>query len=601
MEVVFFGGRTDAGDTTTYVSAYPSGFSNTQSIGTTATGTSRNVILGSGTLAFSSATLAATTATTSASINSRAGVSVSLLGAAVNVNATFSTVVGTGSADGGSTTMVGNSANGTFSTVVGAGTADGGNTSFSTVRLDATFGGGATTLKYPRPDFSSYTVYNVPAAGEIKTLPSNTTDYLLVFPNAPVTGALQYTGGRNIAIVGGWLGGRKTQPALTDAYDAPNRGIRFYDGADVRTIWIEGLYVEGSDDGYAPTYLSDTIQIAQRSTNGVTVYIQNVRMAGINWGNNTTTPNVHADVIQCWGGPTNMFVDGVTAKHLTYQGFYWNPADGRALPTGTHQPWEVSRVNLEGDNLTGFGVRYLLYNVQPTFMALVCDNIYTNGSSRNVTDTTGKWPSTGLTQNATPPSGDFVPFSLWDPATYSYVGDSAGVTGSVATAAGGSTSFTTAAITTFSTIAGTALAEGDLSTFSGSTSGGTATFTTLTGVGLGDGGLGGFIAISPQDAAFFGIVSSATASGGSTTMFGTATTGTFFFTPPVLLNRQPIASDIGYTVIKNGTAYSIKMSPSDEDTLNADFVYVGGHVYEISPDERNALVAAGYSVSSTPL
>src|SRR5688572_16228326 len=63
-------------------------------------------------------------------------------------------------------------------------------------------------LKYSPPDYSEYTVVNVPASGDgtngrfFPDLDSS-TDYLFVFPNETRTGVVRIEGGRNIVIIGG--------------------------------------------------------------------------------------------------------------------------------------------------------------------------------------------------------------------------------------------------------------------------------------------------------------------------------------------------------------------------------------------------------------
>lgn len=257
----------------------------------------------------------------------------------------------------------------------------------------------------PPADWESYTSYTAPAGGGTITLESG-KNYKIVAPNE-ITGPITIKGGRNIVWIGGVFGGRTTAPSGT--YDSTNRGIRIYDGDDVaRTIYLEGLWFKPG------TYLSDAIQFAIRTNNSVTAIVQNMRVDSINYG---TKASVHADVIQAWGGPRTLLIDGLTAKHATYQGFYLDAGDGRTLPSGAGQAWVTRRVNIEGDSRTG-GARYLLADRQSAFTKMISDRVYIIGACCSSTDSFGSWPSSGLTQNAKPPGGDWVPATLWNGTTY---------------------------------------------------------------------------------------------------------------------------------------------------------------------------------------
>lgn len=74
----------------------------------------------------------------------------------------------------------------------------------------------------------------------------------------------------------------------------------------------------------------------------------------------------------------------------------------------------------------------------------------------------------------------------------------------------------------------------------------------------------------------------------------------WFFSPPTydesvrvqgsMTYRQPT----GYTVLKNGSSYTTKLSVTTTDFDTADFVYQGGYTYPITADEAALLQAAGY-------
>lgn len=593
LEVVFFGGRTDAGDTTTDFSATPSGYSNAQTIKTTATGSNRNILLGSATVAFEVAVIAATTATVSASINSRAGVSVALLGSgASSSDATFTTTVSLDTASGGVTDFVGTANNGTFTTTVATGTADGGPTSFSTAVVDATFTT-VRTLNFPPPSgWESWTTYNIGATGGPYVL-NDSTDYKIVF-TAVRTAVCDIRGGRNLVIMGMPIGGRKTAPALTSSYDASGRGLRIQDGSTAnnpRTIHIEGLYVEED------TYQSDTIQVALRTENDVKIVVQNLRDNGINWGNNTTSPNVHADVIQTYGGPTTLIVDGLVALHATYQGIIVNPSDGRVLPTGTPETWQFKRMYIAGDNLTGYGVKYLLYNNMPGHPAfgwtpIENSQVYLSGSSRDVTDSSGDWPSSGVTQNTVAPS-DFVPEGLFTGASHTYT--SPGYT-DMATASGGSTSFTTSPGAVFTTAPGSATADGEATDMTGTSSSATATFTTVVGSGFADGTTASWSGTSPADATWNTVAGSAVADGGTGSMYQGGLTGfTVDLTETIQMTRMWTIR-FGYTAWKIGSVWHYGHTPDDTQLAGATAILRGGYENTVDVTTGLELQAAGVPV-----
>jgi hypothetical protein len=50
-------------------------------------------------------------------------------------------------------------------------------------------------------------------------------------------------------------------------------------------------------------------------------------------------------------------------------------------------------------------------------------------------------------------------------------------------------------------------------------------------------------------------------------------------------------------VLKFGDTYTVTDTPSVDETLAADKVYMGGHIYTVDSDEAADLVAAGFSVT----
>lgn len=279
-------------------------------------------------------------------------------------------------------------------------------------------GGGLLTWS-PPAGYQNYTVRTIPASGGTINL-TNGVDYLIKAPDV-ITGQVTLNGGRNIVWIGGRIGGRKSVPS-GNGYDASGRGIRIGDGSDVRTVFIEGILME------AGTYLSDGFQIANRTTNGLRVVLQNIRIDAWTWGygDNSITGEVHADTIQCYGGPNMLLIDGLVATKSTYQGYYWDPADSRSLPTGNKngERWTVKRVflNMVNDHPQG-NASYALSNRRPAFTNILNDRVYTKGQGYSANSNSGysTWPTSGLFESADPPE-DFVPISQWTGAVYTSPG-----------------------------------------------------------------------------------------------------------------------------------------------------------------------------------
>jgi len=79
------------------------------------------------------------------------------------------------------------------------------------------------------------------------------------------------------------------------------------------------------------------------------------------------------------------------------------------------------------------------------------------------------------------------------------------------------------------------------------------------------------------------------------------------FTPPAvdetpagfgrLMWRFRIAR--GDTLLVNGTAVTRVRTPGVDQTLEADYYYLGGHIYNITPVEATILTNAGYGAYIT--
>lgn len=274
----------------------------------------------------------------------------------------------------------------------------------------------------PPTGWESYTPVTINTNGTLSMTLSNGVDYKLIAPNAPITGPVVITGGRNIVWIGGFLGGRTSQPALnTTGYDSANRGIRINSGSGSanRIIYIEGIQT------MLGSYFSDFLQVYSGGApvSGMTLYVQNILSHGWHWGTNVTTPNVHADVIQFYSGPTNFFLDRLTADHCTYQGLYLDAMNYGGTPGGTKLPWEVKHVNLyrEATGGTGYpGSQPLGLNSAASWANVQNTQIYTNGGFKSVASF-GGWPiNSELHENANPPGGDFVSAACWNNTTYTY-------------------------------------------------------------------------------------------------------------------------------------------------------------------------------------
>lgn len=55
----------------------------------------------------------------------------------------------------------------------------------------------------------------------------------------------------------------------------------------------------------------------------------------------------------------------------------------------------------------------------------------------------------------------------------------------------------------------------------------------------------------------------------------------------------------GESVLKNGATYTRVRTPSLDEYLLADVVYLGGHQYEVTNAEKSALIAAGIGITES--
>lgn len=281
-----------------------------------------------------------------------------------------------------------------------------------------------TALTWAPPNgWESYTPVDLTTGTQTLNL-TNGVDYLLRAPKAPITGPKTIVGGRNLVMRGCFVGGRTSQPSLTSSYDSTNRGFRIDPsaGSANRIIFFEGI------KSLSGTYLSDLIQFynANAPVSGISFYLQNVLAEAWNWGNNVTSPNVHADLVQFYSGPTNFFMDRVDAFKQTYQGLYLdarNYAAAGVNPGGTKVPWEIRNVQLVRESAGGTGQPAGIscaLNKAETWAGpdMIQDNVWVRGFKS--ISTFGGWPADPeFHENATPPARMTDPAN-WDDATYTY-------------------------------------------------------------------------------------------------------------------------------------------------------------------------------------
>lgn len=190
------------------------------------------------------------------------------------------------------------------------------------------------------PQLVDPTVVQLTSADQHLVL-DRTKDYVIVPPTTPLTnaGGVSIDGGRNVV----WVGGEIAIPASVPATQK-NGGRGLYLLNQTGTIHVEGLRIGG--DG-----LHEGIDIgAPRAT----VQLRNLSIGPVRGGEGLAT---HPDVIQAWGGPKVLRIDGLTAT-TDYQGIFLQPqAYGKV---------DVLRVELHDVDITGTaGSGYLLWAATP--------------------------------------------------------------------------------------------------------------------------------------------------------------------------------------------------------------------------------------------
>jgi len=150
-------------------------------------------------------------------------------------------------------------------------------------------------------------------------------DYLLLFPDEPVTKGLGIVGGRNVVIMGGEI----SIPHQDEPTIASRRGLILRDSTG--TVHIEGLHLGGED-------ISEGIQISNPQA---IVQLQNISIIGLHARDQEDFSDNHPDVVQPYGNVEELRIDRLTAT-TDYQGLFLSAPEG-------HGPAIVRRTNIKGD------------------------------------------------------------------------------------------------------------------------------------------------------------------------------------------------------------------------------------------------------------
>jgi hypothetical protein len=135
-------------------------------------------------------------------------------------------------------------------------------------------------------------------------------DYVVAFPEAPVTGAVAILGGRDVLVRGGeidiaWQGSGASSDSRRGLYLSNQTG----------TIHVEGLWIHGDD-------LTEGINLSEPL--GATVQIENVRIDGVHARDERAWTDNHPDLVQTWAGPAQLRIDRLTGS-TDYQGLFLAP------------------------------------------------------------------------------------------------------------------------------------------------------------------------------------------------------------------------------------------------------------------------------------
>lgn len=129
-------------------------------------------------------------------------------------------------------------------------------------------------------------------------------DYVLVFPDAPVTGRVHIVGGDDIVAIGGSI-------VMHEFADAALEIERWHG-----VLHVEGLTIDpGGDRGVE----NDGIRL-HGARDGSVAQLQNVRVDRVTG----TRAGAHGDVVQTWAGPATLRIDRLTG-FSDYQGLWLQP------------------------------------------------------------------------------------------------------------------------------------------------------------------------------------------------------------------------------------------------------------------------------------
>jgi hypothetical protein len=164
----------------------------------------------------------------------------------------------------------------------------------------------ARQLTWAPPNTSGATIVNVTPGDEWYPLDPQ-RDYIINMPDGVYNrGGLTIDGGRNVTLIGG----RISVPASSSTQLKPHRGLLLLNQRG--TVHVEGLRIDGPG-------LTEGIQLYQ--PHGSTVHLQNIHIARVHHAPGEVN---HSDVVQTWGGPKRLLIDGLTAT-TEFQGFMLQP------------------------------------------------------------------------------------------------------------------------------------------------------------------------------------------------------------------------------------------------------------------------------------
>ena len=284
----------------------------------------------------------------------------------------------------------------------------------------------ATSLLYPRPDYSEWTHVTY-SEGGTKDLEDGRSYFVTC--DGVLDETIRFIGGESIAVIGcEW-------DVSSSGEDNSRMMLRFY--YQTGDVYVEGVYGHGS-------HLTEGIQMRAPEA---TFTIQNMRVDSLIGSRNGN----HADVLQPWGGAEAIRVYNLTALDLHYQGVLFN--DDEAGGTG---PIDMQNVNLEmaqgptRDNDLRSGGRYAIWTDpgrKTSTLTLFGDTVWvlpneefnggnlartvwpevteSRGGRGEQTDELGTFvtwegvasENMGRVRKGRP-EADYVPASLWESGTY---------------------------------------------------------------------------------------------------------------------------------------------------------------------------------------